>query len=58
MEQGIHRLLEGSILRVIFYEGMNAANAERLRKARPLPTYYAVLATTENMQPIFKEVRT
>lgn len=57
MEQGIHRLLEGSILRVIFYEGMNATNAERLRKTRPLPTYYAVLATTENMQPVFKEVQ-
>lgn len=54
--QGMHQLIEGSTLRVIFYEGMNVANAQRIRTVRPLPSYYGVLATTNNMAAIFKEV--
>lgn len=52
----MHQLLQGSILRVIFYEGMNKANAQRIRTVRPVPSYYGVLATSKNMATIFEEV--
>ncbi len=53
--ESLYHLVQGSTLRTVTYNGMTYENAERLKKLRPLPSYYGVFATTENMEEIFEK---
>lgn len=48
--------MKGSNLRTVTYNGLTYENAERLKKLRPLPSYYGVFASSENMEEIFEKV--
>lgn len=47
--------MQGSTLRTVTYNGMTYENAERIKRLRPLPSYYGVFASTENMEEIFEQ---
>ncbi|XP_037030055.1 uncharacterized protein LOC119069934 isoform X1 [Bradysia coprophila] len=54
--ESLYRLVQGSTLRTVTYNGMTYENAERIKKLRPVPSYYGVFATSENMDDFFEKI--
>lgn len=46
-----------SSLRSIVFDGLDQKSVQRLKKIRPVPSFNIVVATTENMNKMFKTVK-
>ncbi|KAJ6638711.1 Glutamate receptor 2, partial [Pseudolycoriella hygida] len=56
--ESLYHLVQGSNLRTVTYNGLTYENAEKIKKLRPVPSYYGIFASSENMDEIFeKEIR-
>lgn len=57
MDQALYGLIEKSSLRILVVDRLTRKTANKLLKMRPVPQYFSVAATTENMNDIFDMVR-
>lgn len=55
-DEALYNFIEKSSLRVILLDQLPSRVIERLKTLRPSPNYYAIIADTENMQKIFRNV--
>lgn len=54
--EALYNFIEKSSLRVILLDQLPSRVIQRLKTLRPSPNYYAIIADTENMQKIFRNV--
>lgn len=55
-DEALHYFIEKSKLRVILLNGLTSSSIEGLRKLRPTPDAYSIIADTPNMDKLFKKV--
>lgn len=55
-DEALHYFIEKSKLRVILLNGLTSSAIEGLRKLRPTPDAYSIIADTPNMDKLFKRV--
>ncbi|XP_055617080.1 glutamate [NMDA] receptor subunit 1 [Toxorhynchites rutilus septentrionalis] len=54
-DAAIFFLITESQLRTIIIDQLNEANVERIRSIRPYPSYFSMIASTKNMNSMFKK---
>lgn len=57
LAQAIYGLVESSNIRFMLFNRLTNANAKKLSKKRPIPLYNTIIASTEDMNQIFGQVR-
>ena len=55
-DEALHYFIVKSKLRVILLDGLSASTIEGLKKLRPTPDAYSIIADTVNMEKLFKKV--
>jgi hypothetical protein len=55
-DEALHYFIENSKLRVILLNGLTSSGIEGLRKLRPTPDAFSIIADTANMDKLFKKV--
>lgn len=56
LTEGLYQQLQGSMLRIIVFDGLDKMKAEKIKKLRPMPTFVVIFASSSNMSRIFNEV--
>lgn len=54
--EGIYEILNHYTVRTITYNGINDRNVDRILDLRPIPTNYAIIASTKDMEVLIKKV--
>ncbi|XP_045135403.1 ionotropic receptor 25a-like isoform X2 [Portunus trituberculatus] len=55
LDQALYYLVEGSVVRVIVLPGIDDKTTTTLRKMRPAPSYYVILAATDRLTALFNQ---
>lgn len=56
VDEVLHYFIERSTLRIILLNGLTANVIESLKKLRPTPDAYAIIADTQTIEKVFKKV--
>lgn len=57
VDEALHYFIERSTLRIILLNGLTMNGVEGLKKLRPAPDAYAIIADTLSIEKIFKKVK-
>lgn len=56
VDEAFHYFIERSTLRIILLNGLTLNDVEGLKKLRPIPDAYAIIADTASIEKLFKKV--